>query len=524
MQPLARSAVALLNCNGVGILQKNCVLGIDIGTTSVKAVAFAEDCCVIAQAQTGLSLSTITDSEAEQDPEEVYEKLTNVMVEVLEHLTAEQFVVLNIGFSSAMHSLLLVSEAGKPLSKVLTWADGRAYKEAEALWKTDLGRELYHETGTPIHPMSPLVKLLWLRQEHKPLFDSAQRFVSLKEWVWHRWFGVWEVDESIASATGLFNVTNRRWNSRALAVVGVSENQLSRVVPTSFLRRGCKEMRLLSTGIQPTTPFNIGASDGVLANLGVGAVENGTMALTMGTSIAVRIQSQEVQTHDEIRSFCYILDKSSYIVGGPSNSGGIVLDWVNTNFIEGRRPIGESLAEAGTVEAEDLFCLPYISGERAPLWDATARAAFIGLGLHHSGIHCLRAAVEGVLFNAYWIAMELFSQVGRPKLLIASGKLFEVKWVHQLLADIFNIPVRIDSTSDASILGAVQLAQAALAGDSLGRMNPAGEDENAVWPHFRQLNCSTGEADAEILQPQNAAACNAKFKEFRRLASLLYFS
>lgn len=121
----------------------------------------------------------------------------------------------------------------------------------------------------------------------------------------------------------------------------------------------------------------------------------------------------------------------------------------------------QMLQDAGQVQVEHLYCLPYFTGERAPLWDAHARASFIGLQLGHRPQHLIRAAVEGILFNAAWIAEQLFAQVGHPQTIIVSGKMFRLAWVGQLLADILNRPVQEDSTTDASVLGAVKLAHLA---------------------------------------------------------------
>lgn len=497
--------------------EKSCVLGIDIGTTSVKVVAFASDNSIVSQAQAELELMAVEDTGAEQDPVKAYDTLMDVMHRVWLELSAEGYTIGVVGFSAAMHSLMVVSPGNTPLSNVLTWVDGRAHREAEKVWGTEEGRALYRDTGTPIHPMSPMIKLFWMRRHKPDLFQSAAKYVSLKEWIWYQWFRVWEIDESMASATGLLNLSTRQWDDCALQYVGVNSNQFSQVVPTDFVRKGCVDARMQAAGITSDTLFNIGASDGVLANLGVGAVTKGTLALTMGTSIAVRLLSEKPQTHDEIRSFCYILDNERYIIGGPSNSGGIVLDWVYTSLLQSKLSMTDAIEEAGTTDIDGLFCFPYISGERAPLWDSNARASFVGLDLRHSSLHMLRAAIEGVLFNAYWIASELFAQVGRPNVLIASGRLFEVKWVRQLLADVFNIPVKIDALSDASILGAVRLARRAAANAVVPTATSARMDEVGIRPAKSNLD-----EPGETLHPHQQLKYDEKFKEFRRLAAVLY--
>ncbi|QQE78145.1 gluconokinase [Alicyclobacillus sp. SO9] len=491
---------------------KSCILGIDIGTTSVKAVAFDMNKNVLVKNRDELNLIVESNYMAEQDPHEVYEKLTLVMEKTISAAVSQGRSIAMVGFSSAMHSLLLVSSDGTPVGNAMTWMDGRAARTANEIWNTKTGRELYYRTGTPVHAMSPMVKLVWLQDVMPSEFQSTGKFVSLKEWVWYQWFGVWEVDESIASATGLLNLQTRQWDEQALEFVKVRTSQLSQIVKTKFSRRGCQEERLLDAGLTKNTRFGIGASDGVLANLGVGAVQSGSIALTMGTSIAVRLLSEKPQTHEAIRSFCYILDDSRFVVGGPSNSGGIVLDWIYSNVAVKDMSMTQAIDAAKTVSTDGLYCLPYVSGERSPLWDSEARASFVGLTLQHNGLHMLRAGIEGILFNAYWIASELFEQVGKPHVLIASGKLFEVVWVRQLLADIFDIPVRVNFLSDASILGAVDLAEHSDC--QSGAETKQLEAERPVQEALQSENVKE-----EVFFPKNPLQYKHKYQQFRKTAA-----
>jgi gluconokinase len=213
--------------------------------------------------------------------------------------------------------------------------------------------------------------------------------------------------------------------------------------------------------------FNTGASDGVLANLGVGAIGSDVMAMTIGTSCAIRAASATPATDVSTRSFCYVLDADRFIVGAPSNSGGVVLDWLY-NSVLSRNPTDrdarrfvEMLTAAETLQCDDLLCLPYITGERAPLWNADAKGVFFGLELHHTGPHLMRAAVEGIILNAYWIALGLFQELGQPRQIISSGKVLETEWIRQLTADIFGVPVQFQGAVDASVVGAALLANIA---------------------------------------------------------------
>ena len=174
--------------------EKTCILGLDIGTTSAKVVAFDRKRRVIARAQAELQLLSENQWQAEQDPDAVYETVIAKMVQVISDVCQQGYDVQMVGFSAAMHSIFMVSEGNAPLCNALTWMDGRAHKEAEDFWQEESGRSLYRRTGTPIHAMAPLLKLMWLQKHRFPQFQRTAKFVSLKEWVWHKWFREWHID------------------------------------------------------------------------------------------------------------------------------------------------------------------------------------------------------------------------------------------------------------------------------------------------------------------------------------------
>lgn len=494
--------------------QPGCVIGLDMGTTSVKAVAFDDDGRELAQAAAGLTLFHDEDGAAEQDPAAVYDALLSALAATVAQARQLGYRLARVGISAAMHSLIPVAEDGTPLARAMLWMDTRARDEAAALWQSPDGQAIYERTGTPIHPMAPLAKLLWMRARRPELFASAARFVSLKEFVWHRWFGEWQVDASLASATGLYNLLADAWDPGALRVASIEAARLSALVPPTYVRQGVRDPAAIQAGLDASVAVNIGASDGVLANLGVGAIAPDLMVITIGTSLAVRTASAQPLLDPPTRSFCYVLDTGRYIVGGPSNSGGIVLDWLFRNVLGGPSVHPESrdlppgfldlLAAAGRATSERLLFLPYITGERAPLWDGQAAGVFFGLRLEHTAADLMRAAVEGVLLNAYWIASPIFHRQGAPRQLVASGKVLETAWIRQVAADVFGVPVRFLGDIDASATGAAALANIATG--------------HWTWDNAVQ---HLGAAPGVITPPSQRDAYAARFARFQRLCALL---
>lgn len=443
-----------------------CTIGLDLGTTTIKAVAYALDRRVIAQASEAVTTHLSENGHAEQDPQHVYEQAVRVLATVTQAAGAQGYIVARIGLSAAMHSLIAIDAQSTPITPALLWMDARAQPQAAALWATPAGQALYRRTGTPIHALAPVAKLLWLRAEMPAIWQQSARFVSLKEWLWFRWFGVWEVDASIASATGLFNLATGDWDTEALALVNLTPQAFSALVPTTHTRQGVQEPRLLAAGLTAATSITIGASDGVLANLGAQAIGHEALVLTIGTSCAVRRGSAIPYTNPATRTFCYVLAQDRFIVGAASNSGGVVLDWLMQPIFHSGAAISAAqwaqlLDAASTITTDDLLCLPYVAGERAPIWDAAAGGSFIGLRLHHRPAHLLRAAIEGILFNAYWLASDVIDPSNPPHALITSGTVLAMPWVQQLAADIFGLPVQASAQSDASARGAALIAEIA---------------------------------------------------------------
>lgn len=442
-------------------------IGVDVGTTSTKAIAFALNGQIKAQSHRLYGLSVPQPGWAEQDPEEILAAVVAAIAEVMQQL--EPASVAALGFSAAMHSVIAMDRENQPLTPAIIWADNRSLPQVERLQQENSGPFLYQRTGTPIHPMSPLPKLLWLRDTLPELFHAAARFISIKEYLFHRWFNRYIVDYSIASATGLLNLQQLQWDEAALAQVGISPDRLSELVPTTHILRGMQPHYAAAMGLHPDTPVVIGANDGVLANLGVGAIAPSQIAITIGTSSAVRSVVPQPLTDPQGRTFCYALTEKHWVIGGPSNNGGIVLRWLRDEFChaevqqakqQGVDPYDVLIEQVTEIPAgaNGLICLPFLSGERAPYWNASARGIFFGVGLDHQRAHLIRAVLEGILFNVYNITRVLAELVQPAQEIRASGGFARSRLWLQMMADVFGSPVVVPAVFESSGFGAAVLA------------------------------------------------------------------
>lgn len=448
-------------------------LGVDIGTTSTKAVLFDKKGRVIAHEAVFYPLNTPTPLVAEQDPEGIFQAVLETIGKTVRKSGIPSASLKLVSFSSAMHSLIAIGKDDELLTPSITWADTRSAKQAKRIKEEMDGHALYLRTGTPLHAMSPLVKLVWMKEEQPEIFGQAEKFIGIKEYVFHKLFGEYVVDHSLASATGLFNLGELDWDQGALDTAGITSAQLSRLVPTTHQMEGLSADYALFMGLRQDVPFIIGASDGVLANLGVNAIDPGVIAVTIGTSGAIRTVSPVPKTDPKGRTFCYVLTENHWVIGGPVNNGGIVLRWLRDKIaaseVEAAKRLGvdpyDVLTQiAGTVNpgAEGLLFHPYLTGERAPLWDANARGSFFGLSIHHEKRHLIRAVLEGIVFNLYTVLLAVEELTGEPVRIQASGGFARSEIWRQLLADVFGRPVVIPVSFESSCLGAAVLGMYAV--------------------------------------------------------------
>ena len=443
----------------------NCFVGVDVGTTNVKALALPPDDLsqIIAHASAPVTTLNPEPGHAEQDPAEIWSAFVQVMGEVSKEVAAAGHTITHVAFSTAMHSLLAMDAHGKPHGNVILWSDNRAEEQARLLRteKAKLGKAIYQETGTPIHPMIPLCKLAWLREHDPRLLRRTPRFGSVKDFLWYKLTGAFEVDYSIASATGLFNAKKKQWSKKAMTYAGVRPEQLATPVPTTSIRPFNPSPDAAGTGLTAAVSIMIGASDGCLANLGAGAIKPATATLTIGTSGAIRQTVREPLRDKKGRLFCYILDDDHYAVGGPTNNGGNVLEWVSEKLT--KLDTKDLLTEAETVPAgcDGLLFMPYLQGERAPLWNAAVRGAYLHVDWMHTQAHFARAALEGVLFNLLSINQLLVEHTGPARVIHANGGFAQSTFWVQMLADMAGIPVRLNASNESGSMGAILLTMKA---------------------------------------------------------------
>ncbi|GAA0475925.1 gluconokinase [Actinoplanes capillaceus] len=467
------------------------VIGIDTGTTATKGVAAGPAGEIRALTSVHYPLSVPGPGRAELDPRQLTRAAMEALADVAAECRERGDRVIAVSLSSFLHALLPMDAAGRPLGPVVTWADGRSARQCEKIVAAGPAKRLQARTGTPVHPMSPLTKLAWWAEEDPGTLRGTPRWGGVKELIVAALADdPFLVDLSIASGTGLYDIHARRWDDEALAIAGVRPGQLAEVVPTTHALRLSPEVAA-AAGLPPDVPLIIGAADGPLANLGVGATPPGVAAVSLGTSGALRTVVDRPTADDAGRLFCYALTEDRWVIGGAVNNAGSVVRWAAQSLAasapsvpgaQGGGPgaqadrapgvAGEGaddldaalLAEAAGIRAgsEGLLCLPYLLGERAPWWRPGMRGAYLGLRREHARPHLVRAAVEGVC-QQLALVRDSFDAEGCPvtEIRATGGAAASRLWV-SVLASALDLPVTVADVPEGTALGACLLARHAL--------------------------------------------------------------
>jgi gluconokinase len=435
------------------------VVGVDAGTTATKVVAFRPDGSAVAAASRGYPLHSPHAGWAEQDPDEIVDAVLDAVAEVA---AAAPGRIAAIALSTAMHTLIGLDAGGVPLTPSITFADSRAWRQAMRL-RHDLGISLYRATGTPMHPMAPLAKLAWYAERQPDIAQRVRWWVSIKEYLLRRLCDSNVVDHAVASATGLFDLSAADWHPGALAAAGVDREQLGHPVPTTTVVGPLRPEILDRLDIVPGTPVVVGASDGVLASLGVGAIRPGVAALSIGTSGAIRVTDHQPRTDAQMRTFCYALSGRHWVLGGATSNGGLVLRWLGDQLL-GIEDYDQLTAAAATVPAgsDGVVMVPYLTAERAPRWSSLHGGVLFGLRLEHHRGHVIRAGLEGVALQLRLVSDALREAgAGAERLRVTGGFVDSDLWL-QIVADVLGSTLEIPSVDEAVAYGAALLALQAL--------------------------------------------------------------
>jgi len=500
-------------------------LGIDLGTGSCKSVVIDEKAEILGFGVGDYSGGDAHDRWQEQNPGELVQAAINSVRNALARADVDANRCAGMSIGGALHSLLALDGSGNPLTGVITWADGRAVDQAEALRKQPLAARLYEQTGCPAHGMYPLYKIIWLRENKPEVFRKAWRYVTAKEYLFACLTREYMVDYCLVAGSGLLNTHSLTWEPLALDAAGIRGNQLSTPTSPQSVHGGLKPEMARQMGIRPDVPVVLGSSDAANSNLGAGAVLPSQATCMIGTSGAYRVLCPQPILDAQARSWCYVVDEAHWLVGGAINNGGVALSWLRDCLNQALPDTAAAdgltfedvlaLASQSPPGAGGLICLPLFAGERSPHWNLNARAAFFGMNLGHGAAHLSRALVEGIAFRFKSLS-DVLAEVGvEVKQVVASGGFTQSDFWLQVVTDVLNRELNVPPWGETSCLGAAFWAM-------LGT-GSAADLESLKGLVKSGSTCSPGKENADLYQrvyplyQSLYRAVSGNFKEIARL-------
>ena len=442
-------------------------IGVDVGTTGVRAIAYTAEGTKVCASEAFYPLLTPRPDWVEESPLQIYDAVVEVVHHTAQELRYKNKIICGLVLSTAMHSFAGLNAAKEPLMDMQTWADSRSASVVREM-KRDASsvRAFYERTGCPVHACYPLAKVIWLRRNQPEVFKQMCYVGSLKDYIFYQMTGEWAVDKSTASTSGLYNAHTLQWDEEILRYAGLTEAHMPPVVATTYRSR-LHEKAAVALGLPSGTPVVIGATDGVLVNVGIGAVQPGQLSGTIGTSGALRMLTAQPRVDAQMRTWCYNLVDDMWVAGGAINNGGMILRWLRDKICHYGGSTLESLDidpyDLMTMKAEHvgpgaggLICLPCFTGERAPYWNSELRGMFFGLSLNHSRSHMIRAVMEGICYSLNSI-MAALREFGPIRDIRVSGSFTKSNVWLQMLADILNEPITLPDNSEGAAFGAAVL-------------------------------------------------------------------
>lgn len=407
-------------------------------------------------------ISQNNEGKHESDPLVVFQQFTDL----LQQMQAQYPHVNRLIFSSQMHALLAVDDEGNVVQNTMTWADLRAKNIAQEMHESGQASSFFAQSGTPIHAMNPFVKLAYLKEARPALFtDATIQFMDIKAYLIKQLTGQYVVDRATASSMGLMDLAANTWSENLFNHIGIQPSQLPRLVDSNEALP-VKDDYIQSLQLVEDFQLLPGSTDGALANLSNLAYAEqagdnlSPFVLSFGTSAAVRTLSHQLFLHDSGQIFTYIVDDHPhYIVGGPVNNAGNVLDWLYQQFAFKEK--GQSFEDmlhlllTHDFSASGPYFLPFLNGERAPYWNANLQAEFKEIQGHTSRLDMAKAVFEGVFFEIRQVMDLVFETTALDqKVIQVNGKIFKNPEVGQWIANILDATLQYVSGDDASLVGA----------------------------------------------------------------------
>lgn len=436
-------------------MAKDILLGIDIGTSACKAAAFTPDGAVLAQATRPYSVYYPEAGWAEQEPGEWWDAICKAVEDVLQLVKPSD--IRGIGVDGQSWSAIPVSGDGEVLGRTPIWMDARA-KDICARIQAEMGDEIFQVSGNPFQPSYSTPKMLWFKEERPELFRRASKFLQSNSYVVWMLTGVMSQEPSQGYGLHFFDMNKLRYDETMAKRLGLSIDLVPPIYPCDQVVGTVTGAAARATGLTEGTPVVAGGLDAACGTLGAGVYKPGQTQEQGGQAGGMSICADRALAHPKLILSPHVVPGQWLLQGGTVGGGG-VLRWYRREF-GGDAPFSELTREAEDIPpgAEGIIFLPYMAGERSPIWNPDAKGVLYGLGFDKTRGHVARALLEGVAFSLEHNLRTAAETGARVERLSAMGGSANSALWTQIKADVTGKTIEVPASDTASTLGAALLA------------------------------------------------------------------
>ena len=457
------------------------ILVLDLGSSSVRALLFDHQANLLGQAAQSHRFTTTPLGASTLDAVDLQTRVEACVDEILRHPLAVD--IRAVAVDTFVGNLLGVDSSNQPLTPIYTYADMRSVNDVAVLARQIDLETTHQRTGCLLHTAYQPSRFHWLRRTEPELFASVKQWIDVGTYLYRQWFGTSPCSYSVASWSGMLNRATLNWDDQWLELLKLPKSALP---PLADYDQPCSGLLPLYTAHwQPLRdiPFFLAVGDGAAANVGSGCVGQGQIALSLGTTAALRVVSDTKLPPVPPGLWAYRITADLHLIGGATSEGGAIFEWV-ANTLQLPADVELQLAQRAP-DNHGLTFLPLLAGERSPGWATYATGTVHGLRLSTTPVDILQAALEGVALRLSLIAEQL--DQGSSPVIASGGALRASPAWQQMVADALNRPVQIAGEGEITARGTAVLALAALEKRSLSDFSPAITDTITPQPEGVEL-------------------------------------
>ncbi len=444
-----------------GSVEGPLILSIDIGTTTVKILLFDRLGRAVENLhwRSGFEIQSTTDGASEVHADELLDVVCKGIDSVLAMAGSLADEIAGVASCTFVGNILGVDRTGSALTPIYTYADTRAETSARWLKTVFDEKEIHHRTGCYLHSSYLPARFHWLEQTRPELIRQTERWLSIGEYLELELFGQTSVSYSVASWSGLLNRRQLVWDEHLLQKLPIDASQLSPLVDLDFPKRGLRRTYASRWPQLARLPWFPASGDGAAANVGSGCTGPSRVALTMGTTSALRavLDRNIAQIPDGL--WCYRVDRQRSLPGGALSEGGNLFSWMQRNLNLGNLDNLEMKLQTRPPNGHGLTVLPFLSGERSPGWQGSARATIRGISMATTPLDILHASLEAVAYRIALVFKRLSVLLPDNVEVVAGGGALRNSpaWT-RIISEVLNRPILMPDIPETSARGAALLA------------------------------------------------------------------